>query len=63
MGNKFQGYGNKGVNYFTSLFKEDSRATIANILRLSNYFPSFVNAEDNQVLMEVVGKEELHMIL
>jgi hypothetical protein len=30
---------------------------------LSNSFPSFVNVEDNQALMEEVGKKELIMIL
>jgi hypothetical protein len=47
MGTKLQGYSSKGVNYFSTLFKEDSRATIAEVLKLSNSFPSFVNPEDN----------------
>jgi hypothetical protein len=40
----------EGVNHFSSLFKEDTHATIAEVIRLSNSFPSFVNEEDNQGL-------------
>jgi hypothetical protein len=53
----------EGVNYFSNLFKEDSRATIAKVIRLSNSFPSFVNHEDNMELMKEVGKDELQQTL
>jgi hypothetical protein len=49
----------EGVNYFQSLFKEESRETIVVVIRLANLFPSFVNPKDNQELMVEVGKEEL----
>jgi hypothetical protein len=44
---------------FQSLFKANSRATIAIVIRLSSYFPRFVNPKDNQALMVEVCKEEL----
>jgi hypothetical protein len=37
----------RGVNYFASLFKEECQAIITEVIRLSNFFPSFVNREDN----------------
>jgi len=37
----------ESVNYFTSLFREDSQATIAEVTKLSNSFLSFVNHEEN----------------
>jgi hypothetical protein len=43
--------------------KRTLRATIVEVIRLSNSFPSFVNHEDNQELMKEVGKEELQQIL
>jgi hypothetical protein len=49
----------EGVNYFQSLFKVDNQATIVEVIRLSNSFPSFHNPSFD----EEVGKEELHMIL
>jgi hypothetical protein len=33
-------------------------ATIVEVIRLSNSFPSFVNNEDNLELMKEVGKDE-----
>jgi hypothetical protein len=55
----FKDIADEGVNYFSNLFKEDSRATIVEVIRLSNYFPNFVNNEDNLDLMKEVGKDEL----
>jgi hypothetical protein len=49
MGIKFQIIATKGVNYFSTLFKEDSCATIVEVLKMSNSFPSFVTLDDNQV--------------
>jgi hypothetical protein len=42
---------------------EDTRDTIAEVIMQSNYFPSFVNDEDNQALKKEVGKEELYQTL
>jgi hypothetical protein len=53
----------EGVNHFSSLFKEDTHATIEEVIRLSNSFPSFINEEDNQALIKEVGKEELYQTL
>jgi hypothetical protein len=39
----FKDKGDEGVNYFSNLFKENSRATIFEVIRLSNSFPIFVN--------------------
>jgi hypothetical protein len=54
----FKDIADEEVNYFSTLFKEDSQATIAEASRLSNTSPSFVNKEDNLELMKEVGKDE-----
>jgi hypothetical protein len=59
----FKDIGDGGVNYFFTLFKEDSWATIVEVIRLSNSFPSFVNNADNLELMKEVGKYKLLQIL
>jgi hypothetical protein len=45
------------ADFFSYLLKEDSRATIAEVINLSNSFPFFFNAKENQDLMEEVVKE------
>jgi hypothetical protein len=37
--------------------------TIAEIVKMTSFFPSFVNEEDNQKLMEDISKDELHLVL
>jgi hypothetical protein len=32
----------EGVHYFNTLFKKDSRTSIATILKIARFFPSFV---------------------
>jgi hypothetical protein len=49
----------EGVRYFQNPFKEDNHGTIDAIISLSNFFPIFMELEDNQSLMAEVGKEEL----
>jgi len=53
----------EGLKCFEYLFKYDSLENIASIIRLSHYLPRFIYLEDNQALMEEVGKEELHITL
>ena len=52
-----------GRNHFQSLFKVDGKATNAKIVRITQYFPSFVNDEDNNAPMEEVLEEELNEVL
>lgn len=52
-----------GKNYFQSLFKADSRSSIAKIVRVAGYFPLFVDDEENRALMEEVSDEELKEVL
>jgi hypothetical protein len=55
--------GVEGVNCFSNLFKEEFRATIIEVVRLSNSFPSFVNNEEKLEPMKDVGKDELFQTL
>jgi len=47
------------VEHFSSLLKENTFVAIAEVIKLSNTFLSFVN-EDNQALTKEVVKEELY---
>ena len=53
----------EGVNYFSNLFREDSRSTIAEVIGISNSFPTFFNHGDNLDFTKEVGKEELQQTL
>jgi hypothetical protein len=48
-----------GVTHFQSIYKEPNRQNIAEILKISSFYPSFVIEEENQLQMEIVSKEEL----
>jgi hypothetical protein len=52
-----------GKSHFQNLFKESEYANIAEILKISSYFPNFIFEENNQMLMEEVSKEGLHISL
>eukprot|EP01018_Ginkgo_biloba_P028285 Gb_00400 [translate_table: standard] len=52
-----------GVNHFKSIYKELERANIAEILKLTSFFPSFLSEEDNELMMEEVSKEELKTVI
>jgi hypothetical protein len=47
------------VEYFTNIFKAQCETSIAEILQISQLFPSFVEQEDNKDLMAEVSKGEL----
>lgn len=49
----FDGLEKLAKDHFQNLFKANGRATIANIVRLTLFFPRFVNDEDNKLLYEV----------
>jgi hypothetical protein len=59
----FEGLAHLGKRHFHNLFKEYERVNIANIVRMSLYFPSFVNEEDNTTLMEEFYAEYLKEVL
>ena len=42
----------EGVDYFSDLYKEESRVTIEEVVKMNNLFTSFVTAEDNHMLMK-----------
>jgi hypothetical protein len=46
----------EGVKKVSSLFKKDSCVAIAEGVKLSNSFPSFINEEDNQALNLTLNK-------
>lgn len=45
------------VEHFDSLFKGEERVTIPKVVKIYQFFPTFVNKKDNQVIMEEVTKD------
>eukprot|EP01018_Ginkgo_biloba_P039380 Gb_12932 [translate_table: standard] len=56
---KFEDVAKAGVEHFSSLFKAEERVSIAEVIRMAQVYPCFVNEEDNLSVMEPVSKEEL----
>jgi hypothetical protein len=52
-----------GKNYFQNLFKAENRASIEEVVKVAQYFPSFVEEEENRFLMEEVTEKELLEVL
>jgi hypothetical protein len=48
-----------GKNYFKNLFKADRQATIEEVVKVAQYFPRFVEEEDNRLLMSKITEKEL----
>jgi hypothetical protein len=45
-----------GVGHFQEIHKEEKEVTIVEVVRMSNYFPSFVIDAKNQALLEEIVK-------
>ena len=59
----FEGMDNTRVEQFKSLYKEPAQESIAEVIRVVELFPRFVEEEDNLALMEEVTEEELKGVL
>jgi len=55
----FYGMARVGVTHFQSLFKATNQVSIAEVVRLAQFFPRFVEMEDNRSLMAEISEEEL----
>jgi hypothetical protein len=55
----FEGPASMGKIHFQSLFKEDGRVNIAEIIKVALYFQSFVDEQGNQYLFAEVTEAEL----
>ena len=51
------------MDYFEGIYKEDSRASISKVVRMTSFFPSFVEEEDNERLLEKVSKDKLQEVM
>ena len=54
MESSFKGMSLLGKNYFKNLFKEGNQATIKEVVKVAQYFPRFVEEEDNHLLMSEI---------
>ena len=51
------------VSHFKNLFKAPTQDSLAEVIRVAQMFPRFVEEEYNLLLMEVVTAEELKVAL
>jgi hypothetical protein len=51
------------VEHFEGIYKEERRAIILEVVKMTSFFPNFVSVENNENLMEEVSKEELQEVL
>ena len=61
--NTFENLADTGKKYFENIFKEGQQTTIAEVIRISQYFPESISEEDNMELMEEVSEEEVKATL
>ena len=59
----FEDLSSLGVNHFKSLFKAPAEASIAEAMRVAQFFPLYIDEEGNNNIMEPVTKEEVEGIL
>ena len=59
----FEGMASTRVEHFQTLYKTLAQASIAEVIRVAELFPRFVEEEDNLALMEEVTEEELKVVL
>jgi len=62
-GTSFEYISNSGLEHFVDVYKEESTTTIVEVVKMATFFPSFVNEEENESLLEEVSKDELHEVL
>ena len=52
-----------GASYFKRVYQEHDNLNIVDIIKLSYFFPMFIEDEKNEELIVVISKEELNSIL
>jgi hypothetical protein len=61
--NNFEDLGKLELEHFGDVYKEDSKATIVEVVKMTTFLPRFVNDMSNESLMEEVAKEDLQVVL
>ena len=59
----FQDLSTLGTTYFKYFFKAPAEVSIAEVIRVAQLFPRFVEDEDNEAIMAPVSKQEVEDIL
>jgi len=59
----FDGLAEMGVKHFEDLFKAPPGVSIAEILRVAQFFPRFVGEDENKMLMGEVSEMELSVVM
>lgn len=59
----FEDLASLGICHFKALFKAPTKVSIAEVIRVAQFFPSFVDEEGNKAIMAPVSKLEIEDIL
>eukprot|EP01018_Ginkgo_biloba_P027293 Gb_33895 [translate_table: standard] len=59
----FEDLSKVGTEHFKSTYKEDNRASIAEVIQRTSFFPSFIGEEDHESLLKEISKEEILEVL
>ena len=59
----FEDLASLGVNFFKNLYKATEEISIAEVIRVAQFFPRFIEEEGNDSIMAPVTKEEVEDIL
>lgn len=51
-----------GITHFQNLFKAPREPSIAEILRVAQFFPSFINGDKNEDLLAEISKNEMEVL-
>lgn len=59
----FQGLAELGITHFQNLFISPREATIVEIIQITQFFPSFIDGDENEDLMAGINENELKEVL
>ena len=59
----FEELASLGVAHFKDIFRAPEEASIAKVIRVAQFFSSFIDEEGNECLMSLVSKDEVEAIL
>jgi hypothetical protein len=63
MARPFKDIAHLGVCHFQNIYKEEKQLTIVEVVRMTSLFPSFVNEEENHMLLKEITKDELYLVI
>ena len=59
----FEDLASLGIRHFKAIFKAPAEISITEVIRVAQFFPSFIDEEGNEAIMAPVSKQEVEEIL